>query len=224
MKQLIHREDLHHGGFAGLREHRIVMHSDIFVHHKEPDTVDGIGSFIYLADAKFNPHGQTHMHPHKEVDVISVMVEGNIKHEGSLEHGSSLKAGDIQVQRAGGEGFSHNEINPDATQNRMLQLWFAPETSGEKASYQLFNKSQEKVQRIYGGDDGSTLKSDTIMKVIRLQDQESYHYQGLFQAYLFKGTAHTSNSTLIEGDFFSDDTLDIQASGVCELILIHLKN
>ena len=33
----------------------------------------------------------------------------------------------VQVQRAGGEGFSHNEINPDDIENRMIQLWVVPE-------------------------------------------------------------------------------------------------
>jgi hypothetical protein len=50
------------------------------------------------------------MHGHKEVDVTSVTVEGQIAHEGSLEHGQELKAQDVQEQRAGGDGFP---IAPD---------------------------------------------------------------------------------------------------------------
>jgi hypothetical protein len=73
----------------------------------------GIGNFVYLADARFVPKGETGMHPHREIDVISVMVEGRIAHGGSLEHGQELNPFDVQVQRAGGEGFSHNETNPD---------------------------------------------------------------------------------------------------------------
>ena len=45
------------------------------------------------------------MHPHKEIDVISVMMEGRVSHEGSLEHGQSLETGQVQVQRAGGRRF-----------------------------------------------------------------------------------------------------------------------
>ena len=55
------------------------------------DTVSGawpgIGNFVYLADARFIPNGETHLHPHKEIDVISVIIEGRIAHEGSLHEG-----------------------------------------------------------------------------------------------------------------------------------------
>ncbi len=76
------------------------------------------------------PHGETHMHPHHEIDVISVMVDGRIAHKGSLEHGRNLETDDIQVQRAGDEGFRHNEINPDDEWNRMIQIWVLPEEAG----------------------------------------------------------------------------------------------
>jgi hypothetical protein len=45
--------------------------------------------------------------------MISVMVEGRIAHEWLLEHGWEMSDTDNQVQRAGGEGFSHNEINEE---------------------------------------------------------------------------------------------------------------
>ena len=121
--QVLTRESLPLGGFAGLTEHRLVTDSRIFGARKSPGTSEGLGNFVYLADARFNPLGETGMHPHKEIDVISVMIEGRVSHEGSLEHGNSLETGDVQVQRAGGEGFSHNEINPDTQKNRMIQLW-----------------------------------------------------------------------------------------------------
>ena len=120
--EIIHRDDLHLGGFAGLTEHRLVMDPRPFGGHVEPGTWLGIGNFVYLADARFNPHGETRLHSHREVDVLSLMVEGRIAHEGSLEHGQEVSAGQVQVQRAGGEGFSHNEINPDDEKNRMIQF------------------------------------------------------------------------------------------------------
>lgn len=224
MKTLLHRDELHYGGFAGLREHRLVMHSKAFAHHKDPATADGIGSFLYLSDAKFNPHGETHMHPHKEVDVISLMLEGSINHEGTLEHGATLHVGDVQVQRAGGEGFSHNEINPDDKPNRMIQLWFAPEIAGQKADYQVFKKNDKKVQRVYGGHQGGTFESQTVMEIVNLKKGDSHHYQGLFQAYLTKGSVQYSELILKDGDFFSDDTLEIEALEDCQFILITLDN
>jgi len=108
--QILHRDDLPLGGFAGLKEHRLVVDQRIGGGN---DTWDGFGHFVYLADARYQPNGETNMHSHKEIDVISVIVEGHIDHEGSLKHGQSLDTDQAQAQRAGGEGFSHHEINPD---------------------------------------------------------------------------------------------------------------
>ena len=109
--EIMHKDDLPLGGFAGLTEKRLVVDERLWDGPEK--SWSGLGDFVYLADANFQPKGQTNMHPHKEIDVISVMVDGQIEHEGSLEHGKSIVANQVQVQRAGGEGFSHNEINPD---------------------------------------------------------------------------------------------------------------
>ena len=87
--QVLSRKSLPLGGFAGLTEHRLVTDRRIFGGRKAPNTFDGIGNFVYLADAQFNPNGETGMHPHKEIDVISIMMAGRVSHEGSLEHGQS---------------------------------------------------------------------------------------------------------------------------------------
>ena len=98
----INRNKLRRGGFAGLRETRLVMSPRLFRGHQESGTSPGLGKFVYLADARFLPNGDTRMHEHHDVDVISIMVEGRIRHEGSLENGQELNVDDIQVQRAGG--------------------------------------------------------------------------------------------------------------------------
>ena len=210
--KVIHKEDLHYGGFAGLREHRVVMDVQVFGPHKNQGTADGLGSLLYLADAKFNPHGETRMHPHHEVDVITLMVDGRVEHKGSLEHGTSLNEGDVQVQRAGGEGFEHNEINPDSKENRIIQLWFAPEVLGEKAGYQRFAKSDEKVLRVYGGKDGNAFESKTVMEIVKLKRGENFSQDGEFQAYVTKGSLNAKTSILKDGDFFSDKNVNVSAN------------
>lgn len=220
--KIIHKEDLHYGGFAGLKEHRIVMDIRVFGPHKNQGTVDGLGSLLYLADAKFNPHGETHMHPHHEVDVITVMLDGRIEHEGSLEHGNSINEGEIQVQRAGGEGFEHNEINPNSKQNRLIQLWFAPEVLGEKAGYQYFAKSDKKVLRVYGGRDGDTFESKTIMEIVKLKKGESFSQDGEFQAYITKGSLNAQTTILNDGDFFSEENINVNANEDSNFIFIRM--
>lgn len=220
---VIHKKDLYYGGFAGLREHRVVMDSSVFGSHKNSGTADGVGSFIYLADAEFNPYGETHMHPHHEVDVVSVMIEGEITHEGSLEGGNRIKAGEVQVQRAGGEGFEHNEINPNDKVNRMIQVWFAPEVKGQRAGYQHFEKTEKKVLRVYGGDGGETFKSKTVMEIIHLKEGESFSYRGLSQGYITKGRLSSAEEKLENGDLFSSEVLDVVAKEDSNFIFIYLN-
>ena len=150
--QVLHRDDLTLGGFAGIRERRLVIDPKVFGNDNS-DAWSGIGNFVYLADAKFIPNGETHLHTHKEIDVISVIVDGRISHKGSLQEGNTLETNHVQVQRAGGEGFAHNEVNPDNTENRIIQIWVTPEKSEEPAGYKLYSLQQGKTTRVYGGDE-----------------------------------------------------------------------
>ncbi len=187
--QVLTRNELPLGGFAGLVEHRFVTDSRLFGSRKSPLTFEGLGQFVYLADAKFNPFGETTMHPHKEIDVITIMLDGQVTHEGSLEHGKSLQAGDAQVQRAGGEGFSHNEINPNSSTNRLLQLWALPDTFGEPAAYKYYKTDKQGITHIYGGDktQNATFDSKTHIYIVKLAAGESYRADTETLAYVYKG-------------------------------------
>ncbi len=154
--QILKRDNLRQGGFAGLKEHRMVKDPKAFGPQENNDgSWPGLGNFIYLADARFTPYGETHMHSHHEIDVISVMVDGNIAHQGSLQHGQNLSRNEVQIQRAGGEGFSYNEINPDGQWNRMIQLWVLPEVAGQAADYKVYKTATGELTRIYGGETSS---------------------------------------------------------------------
>jgi len=221
--KILHRDSLPLGGFAGLKEHRLVMSPQLFGNHVNPGTWPGLARFVYLADAQFDPHGETKLHNHKEVDVISIMLQGRIDHQGSLETGQELKADDIQVQRAGGEGFSHNEINPDNIKNRMLQLWVLPEQAGEQASYQLYKSLSGTVTRIYGGshDQSDTLASQTIIEIGYLYPEQTYILQKPFLAYLATGKATVNNTSIQEGDLIQGDQLDFTANTSAQVVIIY---
>ena len=220
----MHRDDLTLGGFAGLREHRLVSDSRLFGQHRAPGASDGIGNFVYLADARFMPRGETRMHPHREIDVISVMVEGRIAHEGSLEHGQEMRAGDVQVQRAGGDGFAHNEVNPDDVENRMIQMWVLPETEGEPASYKLHSLEPGSMHRIYGGpkDQAETHDSNTLIDVGVLDAGQEISVSGPFQTYLTRGGGNVGDVAVKEGDLVRGEDLSFTATENTQLIVVHL--
>jgi len=221
--ELIHREELHRGGFAGLRETRMVMNPQLWRGQQEPGTHPGIGRFVYLADAVFDPHGDTHMHPHREIDVLTLMVDGRIAHEGSLEHGQELKPFDVQVQRAGGEGFTHNEVNPDDTQNRMIQFWVVPEVPGEPAGYRMYHVDEGRRVRVYGGPEGQdeTFPAQTVMDVARISAGGRLVQDSPFVAYLVNGAGEASGEQAREGHLLHGETLDYTASDPSLLILAY---
>jgi len=224
--KILTRKSLPLGGFAGLTEHRLVTDSRLFGARKTAETFNGIGNFVYLADAKFNPHGETHMHPHKEIDVITVMMDGRVSHEGSLEHGQSLLAGEVQVQRAGGEGFSHNEVNPDSSKNRLLQLWALPDESGQPAGYKHYVLKDKGVTRIYGGskNQSETFDSKTYIDIVRLSKGESLNVEGEILAYVSRGTAELSDEhssfQAEEGDLIRSLATEIIAKSAVEIVVI----
>lgn len=223
--QVLHRDDLRRGGFAGLREHRLVVDPRVFAGRADPETWPGIGNFVYLADARFLPNGETRMHDHKEIDVISVMVEGRIAHEGSLEHGKELSGQDVQVQRAGGEGFSHNEINPDDRENRMIQLWVLPEEAGQPAGYKYYKPVPGNVTRVYGGpaDQNDTYSSKTVIDVSLLKAGQATSVPGDYLAYFVTGGGDANGQTVRDGDIVRGDDLSFQASEDTQLITVYFS-
>ncbi len=222
--EILKRDSLNEGGFAGLKEHRLVKEPKMFGPHENKDgSWPGIGNFVYLADARFMPHGETRMHSHHEIDVISVLVDGRIVHEGSLEHGKDLGGNDVQIQRAGGEGFSHNEINPDDDWNRMIQLWVMPEQAGQPASYKVYQPISGGLTRVYGGEKNSSsdFPAATKIDIAMLNKGQNVNIEEPFIAYLTRGKGLANGAPVEDGNLFRGDALDFKATDDVQLIVIH---
>jgi quercetin 2,3-dioxygenase len=229
--EILHRDDVPRGGFAGLREHRLVMDPSAWGPYANPTAWPGLAGFVYLADARFQPHGDTQLHPHREIDVISVMVEGRIAHEGSLGDGEQIAAPGVQVQRAGAQGFTHNEVNPDDTENRMIQLWALPEKAGEAAGYKVYQPKAGAATRVYGGPAGQTetFASQTLIDVVLLRKGEPFSVPGEFMAYVTQGggevkgpSATKAGIGVKDGDLLRGRDLEFHAHDDTQMIAIHL--
>ena len=222
--EILKRDTLTEGGFAGLREHRLVKEPRVFGPHENNDgSWPGLGNFVYLADARFMPHGETRMHSHHEIDVISVIVDGRISHEGSLEHGKDLHSNDVQVQRAGGEGFSHNEINPDDDWNRMIQLWVLPEQAGQVADYKVYQPVSGELTRIYGGSgsDNADFPANTKIDVAILNKGDNIVVDEPYLAYITRGKGLANGEIIEDGDLIRGSSLSFEAADEVQLIVAH---
>jgi redox-sensitive bicupin YhaK (pirin superfamily) len=221
--QILSRDKLPRNRFAGVREHRLIMDQRVFGDEDTGDSWQGFESLVYLADARFRANGETGLHDHHEVDVISVMVEGRIHHQGSLRNGQNLEAGTVQVQRAGSEGFSHNEINPDERENRLIQIWVAPEQAGQPADYRFYTLTRGGLTRVYGGDGQSdhTLASHTIIEIAWLNEGQSMDVDTPYLAYMISGRAFANEETVTDGDLFRGDGLTFDAAQDTRLVVVH---
>jgi len=224
--EILHKKDIARSGFAGIRENPMIKESRVFGKKATHDlSWDGIGSFVYLSDANFIPNGETGMHPHREIDVISFMVRGRVLHKGTLEDGKILDENEIQVQRGGGEGFFHNEINPDSNENRMIQMWCIPEITGQKSDYKKYTLKNNTLTKIYGGDENSddTFKSHTQIEIGAFSKGNQFSIEQPFLAYITKGFAIVNDEKVQDGDFIRGKSIHFEAIEDSQIIVIYEK-
>jgi len=109
-------------------------HSFSFSHHYDPDWM-GFGPLRVINDDTIAPGQGFGMHPHQSMEIITVMVQGELTHQDSMGHTEVLRAGEVQRMSAG-SGVVHSEINQSSSPCRLLQIWVEPQTPGGAPQYE----------------------------------------------------------------------------------------
>ena len=108
-------------------------HSFSFAGHHDPAWM-GFGPLRVINDDTIAAGRGFGMHPHRDMEIITVMVEGELQHRDSMGHAELLRAGEVQCMSAG-TGVVHSEINGSAQPCRLLQIWIEPDRSGLPPTY-----------------------------------------------------------------------------------------
>jgi redox-sensitive bicupin YhaK (pirin superfamily) len=111
------------------------------------------------------------MHPHRDMEIVTYVLEGALEHRDSMGNGSVIKPGDIQYMSAG-TGVTHSEFNASKTDSvHLYQIWMFPEKQGLKPAYDQKNFSEADKRgklRLVASPDGR----DGSVKI--RQDNELY--------------------------------------------------
>ena len=109
-------------------------HSFSFADHYDPAWM-GFGPLRVINDDTIAAGCGFGMHPHRDMEIITVMVEGELEHRDSLGHSERLQAGEVQRMSAGA-GVVHSEMNSSDQPCRLLQIWIEPERRGTPPAYE----------------------------------------------------------------------------------------
>ncbi|WP_203364103.1 pirin family protein [Bacillus sp. REN10] len=116
-----------------------------FAEYYDPANMQ-FGPMRVLNDDWVAPKRGFGMHPHSEMEIVSIVLKGFLEHKDSKGHSAVTTYGEIQRMSAG-TGIFHSEMNPSADEEvNLLQLWFMPDEAGLTPSYEQTKYDLKKLK------------------------------------------------------------------------------
>jgi redox-sensitive bicupin YhaK (pirin superfamily) len=209
-------------------------HSFSFADYHDPRHM-GYGALRVINEDRVQPGAGFGTHGHRDMEIISYVLEGSLGHEDSMGNGSTIVPGDVQRMSAG-RGVRHSEFNVEKSGvTHFLQIWIEPSLTGIEPSYEQkrFGREEKRGRlRLIASPDGAE-GSLTI-------HQDARVYAGLFdgaeraqhalargrKAYVHvaRGKVSVNGHALGAGDALKSDSGDlvIDAGQGAEVLLFDL--
>jgi redox-sensitive bicupin YhaK (pirin superfamily) len=177
------------------------------------------------------------MHPHDNMEIITIPLEGDLAHKDSMGNAATIKSGDVQVMSAG-TGIRHSEFNPNHDRRtKLLQIWLFPKYKNVEPRYQQITLDSEdrhnKLQQILSpnpGDQGVWIHQDAWFHMGRFDAGVSAAYEakkpgnGLY-VFVIKGEIEVAGQKLEARDGLgieNFDKADIEALSDSEFLLMEV--
>ena len=129
MLHIIQKKDRHFTDFGWLKTYWLFS----FSRYYDPDNIQ-FGALRVFNDDVVEPGTGFPTHPHNEMEIITIVLEGEITHEDSMGNQAVIKAGDVQRMSAG-TGLTHSEFNLADSPVHFYQIWIFPDQKGLKPTY-----------------------------------------------------------------------------------------
>ena len=131
-------------------------HSFSFADYHDPKQM-GFGPLRVINEDQIKPNAGFGMHGHRDMEILSYILHGEVEHKDDMGNGSIIRPGEIQRMSAG-TGVRHSESNPSSSKsNHFFQIWITPNRYGIQPGYEQ-NKiptgSREGKLSLIGSPDG----------------------------------------------------------------------
>jgi len=210
-------------------------HSFSFTGYYDPDYMHYSVLRVINEDVIESAHGFG-MHPHKNMEIITYMLQGELRHEDSLGNSSVIKAGDVQCMTAG-TGVVHSEVNASSVNAvRLLQIWIFPERKLFEPAYSEKHFSEMDKQDRWclivskdGRAESLKINQDVSLFSTLLSEEKSLDYvlgeHRSVYIQLASGEIEVCGQRLLAGDATMSDgakVITVTAISSAELLLFDL--
>ena len=196
----------------------------------------GFRSLRVINDDRIAPGGGFGMHPHRDMEIISYVLEGELEHKDSMGNGRVIRPGDVQYMAAG-TGVTHSEFNPsDKAPTHLLQIWILPDKKGAKPNYAEKSFAHATPGKLHlaasksGGDGSISINQDANVFFAKLGagDKVSHALKPDRHSWLHlaEGAVTLNGETLKSGDSaaLSDESrVELAATQPSQILLFDLN-
>ncbi len=232
MIEIIKADRRHFSNFGWLKTHWLFSFSNYF----DPHNIQ-FGALRVFNDDIVEPGKGFPTHPHEEMEIITIVLDGEITHRDSMGNKTIIKTGDVQRMSAG-TGLTHSEFNLAEKPVHFYQIWLFPDKSDLKPTYDQrsyeANKWKNRLLPVASGQnipEAVSFHTDATIYRCSLDEGKEVTHEATsgrrIFVYLTNGQVSINNATLNANDqarIDIEEPLFIKAQQPSELILIDVPS